>query len=299
MHHLFCQVLVVLLLLNAPNAVVGQEVTESDGSTAEIEAAVRSYVAAFNARNVDKLLSHWSPEGVYTSRATGEQIVGRDAMAEEFAALFANEDAPTLAVATQSIEFISPNVALERGTATTSRGEDDVVESNYSVVYVQQDGAWLIDRVTEDEIPIQFSSYEHLQDLEWLIGEWLDEGQGFAIEIDCQWTRNQNFISRKYKILGENEIESSGLQIIGWDPQQKQIRSWLFDSNGAVVTGTWTKRDDRWIVSSVATLADGGRGSFTSIFRPLQDGNYTWQKINQAIDGALLPNIQETTVRRK
>ena len=46
-------------------------------------------------------------------------------------------------------------------------------------------------------------------------------------------------------------------------------------------------------------LPDGASGSFTSIFRPTDDGNYTWQKINRVLDGRLLPNINEIVVQRK
>ncbi len=291
---------VMFWLVTASLVATGQDAaTETDDATAKIEAAIQSYLAAFNARDVAKLVSHWSPEGVYISRTSGEQVVGREALTEEFTAIFAGDSVPKLAATTESIDFISPNVALERGTATVTCAEDDVVETNYSVVYVKRDGIWLIDRVTEDEIVVQPSNYQQLKDLEWLVGEWVDEGDGITIEIDCKWTRNQNYLSRSYTVSNEEEVESSGLQIIGWDPQQKQIRSWLFDSDGGFISGTWNKRDDRWIVQSVATLADGGSGSFTAIFRPLEDGNYTWQKVNQVVDGKLLPNLDEILVQRK
>ncbi len=305
--------LLSLLLAALPAVAHGQETTHAPEAalnatteaeaeavdTNEIKAAIQSYAEAFNARDVQKLAGHWSPEGVYISRTTGEQVVGRDAIAEEFAAMFAGEIVPTIAVTTDSIEFISPNVALERGKATVTFAEDDIVETNYKVVYVQRDNTWLIDRVTEEDIAVTPSNYEHLKDLEFLIGEWIDEGEGFTIEIDSSWTRNQTFIARKFTISVEDEVQSSGLQIIGWDAKLKQIRSWLFDSSGTVVTGTWAQRDDRWIVSSIATLADGGTGSFTAIFRPLDDGNYGWQKINQVLDGELLPHVDETIHRRK
>ena len=226
-------------------------------------------------------------------------MVGRDAIAAEFAAMFAGDSVPKLAVATESIDFISPNVALERGNATVTHAEGDVDETSYSVVHVKRDGKWLIDRVTEDDVVTEPSHYEQLKDLEWLIGEWVDAVDGITIEIACQWTKNQNYINRTYTVSNEEDVESTGLQIIGWDPKEKQVRSWLFDSNGGFITGTWTKRDDRWIVQSVATLADGGSGSFTSVFRPLEDGNHTWQKINRVVEGELLPNIDEVVVQRK
>ena len=83
------------------------------------------------------------------------------------------------------------------------------------------------------------------------------------------------------------------------DPKHKQIRSWLFDSNGGFVIGTWTKKGDRWFVQSVATLAEGSAGSFTSIFRPSNPDSYVWQKVHRIVDGEVLPNIDEVVVTRR
>lgn len=300
MHHKFFPRLAILLLLTAVGVVHGQEqIVDSSDDTAQIEAAIQSYVTAYNARDVEKLVRHWSAQGVYISRTSGEQIIGREAMTEEFTDILAGEGVPQLAVATESIEFISPNVALERGSATVTFPADEVVETKYRVVYVKSGDAWLIDRVTEDEIAAEVSHYDHLKGLEWLIGEWTDEGDDATIEISARWTKHQNFISRTYTVSHDGETTSSGLQVIGWDPNENQIRSWLFDSDGGFVRGTWTERDDRWVVSSTATLAGGGSGSFTSTFRPLEDGTYAWQKTNRVVDGQLLPHVDETIVRRK
>ena len=303
MHHRLFQAFAVFLIWAVGMNAAAQDATtdskaEGNDDSAKIKLAVQSYVTAYNARNVEKLVGHWSPDGVYTSRTSGDQVVGRDAMTKEFTTIFQGDNAPKLAVTTDSIEFISPNVAVERGAATITYAEDDVVQTNYSVVYVKRDGAWLIDRVTEDEIVVQVSNYEHLKKLEWLIGVWNDEGDG-TIELDCGWTRGQNFINRTYKVFSDDQVESSGMQIIGWDPVNNQIRSWLFDSDGGFVSGTWTQRDDKWIVQSIATLADGGQGSYTSILRPMDDGSYAWKKINQVVDGELLPNLDEIIFQRK
>ena len=199
----------------------------------------------------------------------------------------------------QSIEFISPHVALGRGSAVVSGGEDDPNQTQFSAVYVKQSGAWLIDRVTEEQTVLESSHFEQLQRLDWMIGQWVDAGDEFTIEMTCDWTTKQNYICRKFSVTDHEEISLSGLQIIGWDPQLKTIRSWLFDSEGAFISGVWTERDDQWVVQSVASLADGTSGSFTSIFKPLDNGNYTWQKINQVVDGELRPNVDEIVVQKK
>ena len=268
-------------------------------STEEIRQAIDDYVTAFNDRDAERMGEMWTPHAVYTDRTSSERVIGRDAIMKQFTEILADEsNAPKLAVSTRSIEFVSPSVAIERGQAVVSRGEE-VSESEYTAVYVKHDKLWLIDRVTEEAASTTASHYEQLKVLEWLLGEWVDAGDGFEIDTTCKWTENQNFISRIYSVTNQEGVESSGLQLIGWDAASQEIRSWLFDSSGGYVLGTWTQRDDKWVVQSVATLADGARGSFTSIFRPTDDGNYTWQKINRVIDGRLLPNIDEVTIRRK
>ena len=271
----------------------------SSGAKEEVRLAVASYVAAFNDRDVDKLISHWAPEGIYRSRITGEQVVGHSAMAEEFKTIFSNPKAPRLQVATKTIELISPSVALETGVATVMHADDRVDLTDYRVVFVKQGGSWLIDRVSEEEVSVQLSNYDQLKPLEWLIGEWVDQDSSSTIEIAARWTKNQNFISRNYTVKEAGETVSSGLQIIGWDASEQQICSWLFDSDGGVVTGKWRQRDDRWVVSSVAKLGNGLKGSFTSVFRPISGDRYGWQKVNRMLDGTLLPNIDEVVVRRK
>ena len=267
--------------------------------TEEIRQSVDAYVEAFNARNVDGLVALWTGDGVYTMRSSGERLRGREAITTFFQSVLADpETSPKLAVHTNSVEFVSPHVALERGNAVVSIGDQEPSESQYTAVYVKQQGKWLIDRVTEEEIVVEPSHYENLKPLEWMIGEWVDSGEGYSIELVCDWTVKQNYISRKYTVSNPEGVESSGIQIIGWDARQKQIRSWLFDSDGGFVSGVWMQRDDQWIVQSVATLPDGSSGSFTSVFRPLDDGNYSWQKVNRVLDGKLLPNLDEITVQR-
>ncbi len=282
--------------------VVSTEEVESPAQISEnrlkIEAAIQSYVSAFNERDVDKLVSHWSPDGVYVSRTSGEQLTGKESLQEEFSAILSSENAPTLAVETESIEFVSPNVALQRGAAVISRKESSE-DTDYQVVYVEHDGKWLIDRVTEDVIEPVVSNYEQLKGLEFLIGEWINEGDGMTVELDVQWTRNQNYLSGKFQVSMDGEEQSSGLEIIGWDAKNKQIRGWLFDSDGGFVQNTWREREGEWVIQSVATLADGASGSSTSVIRSSGDDTCGWRKFNRVIDGQLLPNTEEVTLRRR
>ena len=134
---------------------------------ATIRKAIQSYVAAFNGRDAQALAAHWSPEGVYISRLDGGAISGRDALEQEFAAQFEEANNTMVEVTTESINFISPNVALEQGTAMLITPDAKPTNSSYSVVHVKRDGKWLIDRVSEEVVVEPASHYEQLKDLEW------------------------------------------------------------------------------------------------------------------------------------
>ena len=100
-----------------------------------------------------------------------------------------------------------------------------------------------------------------LQELEWLLGDWKHENEGGSTEIHGQWINNGRFISRSFKVRGNDGDELSGTQIIGWDPSAGVIRSWSFDSQGGFQQGVWHRDGERWLVKVNAVLPDGSVGS--------------------------------------
>lgn len=266
---------------------------------AAIRKAVATYVAAFNAGDAKALANLWSPEAVYTNPMSGEQVVGHDAIQEQFASIFEESKGAKLQATTNSVQFISPGVAVEFGTANVMRPDQEPEESNYTAVYVKRDGKWLLDRVTEEDVPVVVSNYEHLKELEWMIGSWADRDARASVETTCQWTKNRNFMTRMFSITVGDRIETSGMQIIGWDPATKQIRSWVFDSDGGFGEGTWVKKKDAWHIQATGTAPDGSKSSSVNIITKLDDSSFTWQSINRNAGGELLPNVDEVVVVRQ
>jgi hypothetical protein len=220
-------------------------------------------------------------------------------MEKEFAALFEEKKGAKLDVTVESIDFVSPNVALEQGTATVIPPDGEPTTTTYSAVHVKREGKWLIDRVSEEAIRTTPSHYEQLKDLEWMIGQWMDKAGEEIVTTECHWSRNNNFIIRSFTVSAAGDIDMAGMQIVGWDPARKQIRSWVFDSDGGFVEGRWQRIGKQWIVNSTGTLPDGKRASFTSIFKPLNEDSFTWQKVNRIVDGEILPNIDEVVIVRQ
>jgi uncharacterized protein (TIGR02246 family) len=273
------------------------EVQAADEAT--IRANAVKYVESYNRRDSQSMSEMWSPEAVYMDPRTGEGVVGRSAIKEQFDHALAGQEDAKLTVMIDSIEFISPNVAVETGSAVVTYSDYPAEESTYKAVHVKRDGKWLIDRISESEIPLPpLSNYEHLKPLEWMIGSWIDEDETASVQTDCQWTKNRNFMTRSFAVVSRDGVELSGMQIVGWDAANQQIRSWVFDSTGGFGEGVWTVDGDDWTIQATGTLPDGGKTSATNLLKKIDDNSYTWGSINREANGELQPNVDPVMIVR-
>lgn len=272
---------------------------ETPNPEAEIRKAVTDYVAAFNKRDAKALSEMWSPEAVYINRMTGEEVVGRKAIAEQFTAIFKERPEIKLEANTESVRFLSPNVGVEQGSATIVAAKDEPEQFNYTAVYMKREGKWLLDRVTDQAPEVAPSRYEQLKELEWMVGKWVDASDDATVVTECDWTKNQTFLRRSFAVTVGNDIDLSGIQIIGWDPAAKQIRSWTFDSEGGFAEATWSHKKDRWYVHNKGVLNGGETATAVNIIKPVDNDSFTWQTTERTVDGELLPNVDEVLIVRE
>jgi uncharacterized protein (TIGR02246 family) len=272
---------------------------ELSANEAAIRKADEAYVKAYNKHDAKALADAWSPEAVYLNRVTGAEVVGRAAIAEQFAALFKDQPEVKLDLSVQSIQFVSPNVAVEQGTARTLAPKAGLEATEYSAVFVKREGQWLLDRVTDKAKEAAPSRYEQLKPLEWMIGRWVDKDDKVDIRTECQWTKDRSFIRRSFTVAVDGQPNMSGMQIVGWDPTTKTIRSWTFDSDGSFAEATWTFKKGRWFIENKGVLADGRKASMVNIIKQVDQNSFTWQTIERMAGGELLPNINEVLIVRE
>jgi len=267
----------------------------------EPEATLRKlgeqYVAAFNQHDAQAIANFWSPNAVYINRLSGAQVTGREAIAAQFKALFASQPEAKLQVRVDSIQLVSPNVAVEKGVSTLVATTP--LQVPYSAVYVQVDGKWLLDRVTDSPQEVKPSHYGKLKPLEWMIGSWVDQDENVTVEAECKWTKNKNFIHRTFKIEVNGEVQISGMQLIGWDAQEKRIRSWTFDSDGGFAQARWSNQGRDWYAVRKGKTAEGQVMSGVHVFKWGDENAYTFQAVQRALDGQILPDSAAVTVVRE
>lgn len=135
--------------------------------------------------------------------------------------------------------------------------------------------------------------------LDWLVGDWEGGGKLGRIEFSCRFTKNNAFLIRSFRVIkGETEVVMSGMQLIGWDPAAKSIRSWTFDSDGGFGEDHWTQKEQFYTSRSKYTLPDGGIGAALNSMAYVDDETFVWQSIHREIDGELLPDVQKVVVRK-
>ena len=297
MNHKFVLIAVVI---GASGAWAAAEESPRADDVRQIEAEVAAYVEAFNAKDATSLAPHWSETGVYVRPADGMRLVGRNAIEQEFHAAFEERPTAALVVTVDSIRFVTPEVAIEEGTAEVNSAGAATSRSGYAAVHVKRDGQWQVDSIREADLAAtEEQAGNRLAELAWLVGDWVDQSETATVETSVTWTKNKTFLSYAFKVSTGGIDELEGTQVLGWDPVKKTIRSWMFDSDGGFGEGVWTRKSDRWEVKLRQVLADGRTASSTNIYMPIDDNTFKWQSINRELDGENLPDVEPVTVVRK
>ena len=223
----------------------------AEQSRADDEKAIRLDVDAFtkasNAHDAKALAALFAPDGELVNEE-GHAVQGREAIQRTFAAMFQTHPKLHIGVSVQSIRFVDPSVAIEDGATTIVNASGEGTEHNrYTVVRVKQDGKWQM--ASARDLPDEEGSAgEQLEQLGWLIGEWVDESPTALVITSYRWDGDRTSISSEFKIQIGGRPAMMGSQRIGWDPTTKKLHSWVFDSEGGFAEGVWTRHGNQWIV---------------------------------------------------
>jgi uncharacterized protein (TIGR02246 family) len=289
---------IAALLIFAVSASADDKKPQDAADEAAIRATVDTYVAAYNRGNAQAVATHWSENGEWIS-PSGKRVRGKQAIEKEMQALFAENKGVKIEVMHPAIRIVSPDVAIEEGTVRVIRPAERPSDSTYLAVHVKKGGKWQLDSVRETETPEASDANASLQELAWLVGEWIDDSPEATAEATVTWTKNKTFLSYTFKVVSPGMDDLEGTQIIGWDPAADTIRSWMFDSDGGFGEGVWTKKDNAWVVKFNHVLPDGRKASATNIYT-LKDGNtFAWKSIGRKVDGQFLPNLDDMKMVRK
>jgi uncharacterized protein (TIGR02246 family) len=263
-----------------------------------IRLAAGTFAKAYNAGDAKMIAQLFVADGEIVNEE-GQSTQGRDAIGQVFAAIFKEHPKTHIDLAVGSIRFVGAEMAVEEGMATVTHGADEPAQrSPYSVTYAKQDGKWLT--ASARDLPDDTATpEEQLKQLQWMIGEWVDESPEALVMTSYRWTDNQCYILSEFKVQVGGRPVMIGTQRIGWDPLAKKIRSWVFDSEGGFGEGIWTREGNQWIVKRTGVTRDAKIASATNIITRVSKDRMTWQQRDRIVGGEKTSDIAEIPIARK
>jgi uncharacterized protein (TIGR02246 family) len=270
---------------------------ERESDVRAITDLLASFVKAYNERDAQALAALFTPDAEIEDD-DGQITRGRDAIVGRFSAIFKDRGAEMLTVDTDSLRFLGTDIAIEDGTASLSTGADAPSETNrYSVIYARQGGRWLHARI-RDEAP-ENDPHEQLQDLEWMLGEWVNESDDALVYTSFKWSDEGNFLVRDFDIEVEGRISLSGTQRIGWDGQRQQFRTWVFDDRGGFADGLLARDGNRWVTKLTGVRSDGQSVSVTNTITILGKDRLHWEASDRTVGGEIVSGTDRYTLVRR
>ncbi|HMF16211.1 MAG TPA: SgcJ/EcaC family oxidoreductase, partial [Gemmataceae bacterium] len=136
---------------------------EPKGNAKDKEAIAKcaeAFLDAFHKGDAKALAAFWTPNGEFIDQ-TGKHTRGRKALEKIFTALFAEQKDLKARIDSHSLNFVTPNVAIEEGTTEVFAPDGKPpTKVNYTMVHVKKEGEWLIARLRNSPF-VPPSNYQH------------------------------------------------------------------------------------------------------------------------------------------
>jgi len=266
-----------------------------------IRDAVDAFAKAYNTPDIQALGALFTDDANVVDSA-GETTRGKAAITEMYATSLEENPGLKLEPKVREVRFLTPDVARVEGQTRLTTATGDASEfTRFSTLAVRRGGKWLVAEIREYPDPVEdVSAYDRLKELEWMVGEWVDESDNVKSSSSVRWADNKSFLVRTYQVEVKGEPSSSGTMFIGWDPQTGQIKSWVFDSEGGHGEGLWTRTGEKeWVVKAQGVLRDGRPTSATQIHTIVNKDSAKASSIDRIIGGQIAPDIADVVLVRK
>jgi len=277
----------------------GLRAEEPSPEIAGLQQAAADFVTAYNRKDAAALAALFAENGEITDLAGKDITSGRAGIKARYEEIFADKDAPSIAIEVASVRLVTPGLAIEDGTFHLDLpGDDEPVRSTTYTAVLVRDGAsgWRIasTRSLEDVTDAAGQLADFAADLK---GDWTCQKEGMRIDFAFGWDSTGKFLTGE-ALVTRSDIEPQTTSMrIGWDGARKTITWWTFDSEGGFSKGDWTPTDEGWLLRTEGTTADGEATSGTGHLVFEGKDTMVWKATDRLVDGEKLPDNEMRFVR--
>jgi uncharacterized protein (TIGR02246 family) len=276
----------------APNASPSAE-------EAAIRASIEAFGQAFQKGDAHAIAAMFAQDGEAVD-ADGNAIQGREALEAHYAQRFADSPGLKLESDVEVVRILAPGVARVTGKSklVPTDGSPGATTSRHTAILVKHDGHWVAASLRElrDQ---DVSPHEHLKELEWLVGDWIEETEDAVVHTSFAWTDKQNYLLRSFDVRVKGKPTLAGTQRIGWDPLTKQIKSWVFDDQGGYGEGLWMRSGNEWVIKATGVRPDGRTVTATQVLTYVDKNSLRWKSIDRTHGDEIANEIADVVMVRK
>lgn len=287
---LFC-----ILLFSATSTLRGDENPDAGA----IDQSMAAYTKAYNAADIDAIGALWTDDCDFVDHR-GRRYSGRDEVKALFRKALVDGRGYQIKMTVNARRFLKPDLAMDDGVLELSEPSGEKETGRYVTLWAKVDGKWLIQSVRDmpSDPQTKASGQNPLTDLQFLVGEWTQDGSEGSVTVSCDWKTPGKFLVQNYKVTSsEGSFEVTVW--IGWDPIERKIRSWYFDSNGGFGDATWLQRGTTWRAATFGVLPDGQTSTSTAEWSPGDNGTLVWKSTGVEVEGQPIPDTEVTYTRVK
>lgn len=278
----------------------GKDSAGKSSAEAAIRQGAAAFVEAYNAHDAKAVSELFAHKAEFTDE-DGNLIKGREQIEADFARMFEKNADCRIAIEIDSIRVLTPSIAVEEGVVRGQPSPDDIENvSRYVAVHVNVDSRWVIASVSDFEgAAVAQTAHDHLQELAWMVGDWIDESSDSAVKSSCRWDDSGNYLLHEFVLHVAGQRLASGSMRIGSDPVTGQFKSWTFDADSGYSEGLWTSEGDEWIVKAHGVNGRGQVTSSTNVFRYIDNDTMTWRSYDRVVGGEPAESVAEFVVKRQ
>lgn len=289
---------VAALIIGMSLTVVPQDNDKPAALSADEQAIVKTaeaFVEAFNQADAKAVAALWTEDGEMS--VDRENIAtGRSEVESSYADFFVENPGVQISLHIESVRRLGRNMIVEKGVSEIINDESDDVVDSYTLVHVKQGEQWLI--ATADVQHTEVDNFDWKAALGFLEGKWKAEEDDWRVETEFEWVSGGNFLKRTFAVYAGDEQQSSGVQVIGWDPLEQSVTSWTFGADGGNGRGWWVLDGDQWEITAEGVTAGGEVVTATNVVTIVDDDTFRWQSTDRSISGYALEPTDSVRVSR-
>jgi hypothetical protein len=124
-----------------------------------------------------------------------------------------------------------------------------------------------------------------LDELDWLIGDWVADADGAQVRTTCDWDAGRRFLIRHIYVERNGKLLHSVGQRFGFDPVAKGIKVWSFDRDGSHAEGTIKQNGTNWVFTTQGVSSAGATWTSTNTYSEISPKGFTLTSTSQGASG--------------